>query len=83
MSMTMIHIPVDEQILTLTELSDLMMREEVRELAEMKGFICVEDSDSDSIKNLVNDWLKETQPDEIYEVLHEITHYLYSKYSIA
>jgi len=80
MSMTMIHIPVDEQILTLTELSDLMMREEVRELAEMQGFICVEDSDSDSIKNLVNAWLQGTQPDEIYKVLHAITHHLYHKY---
>lgn len=78
--MTMIHIPVDEQVLTLYELSDLMMREEVRELAEMQGFICVEDSDSDSIKNLVKAWLEETQPDEIYKVLHAITYHLYNKY---
>ena len=78
--MTTVHIPVDDQVLSLHELSDLMMREEVRELAEIQGFICIEEADIDSLNYMVKAWIDENQPEQIYKLLHTIASHLYNKY---
>lgn len=78
--MTTVHIPVDDQVLSLHELSDLMMREEVRELAEMQGFICIEEADIDSLNYMVKAWIGENQPEQIYKLLNTIASHLYNKY---
>lgn len=79
----MIHIPIDDQVLSLQELSDLMTRGEIVELAESQGFICVEETDTDSLNYMVKAWLEETQPDEIYKILHTITYHLYNKHGLV
>lgn len=79
----MIHIPIDDQVLSLQELSDLMTRGEIVELAESQGFICVEETDTDSLNYMVKAWLEETQPDEIYKILHIITYHLYNKHGLV